>query len=128
MEINDFFGASASTKVYDIGAGVFCSRVNENSFIGCAFRNELVDRNGLYASVLVEHLGYQNRFVRFVNGQFNFKDVFLFGGTIKENIAYGKPGASSEEIEAAANKANAFDFINSFLSIVSSFIFFISKN
>jgi ABC-type multidrug transport system fused ATPase/permease subunit len=42
------------------------------------------------------------------------QDVLLFGGTIKENIAYGKPGASQEEIEAAARKANAHDFITSF--------------
>jgi ABC-type multidrug transport system fused ATPase/permease subunit len=42
------------------------------------------------------------------------QDVLLFGGTIKENIAYGKPGASQEEIEAAARKANAHDFIISF--------------
>jgi ABC transporter fused permease/ATP-binding protein len=42
------------------------------------------------------------------------QDVMLFGGTIKENIMYGKPGASQEEIEAAARKANAHDFIISF--------------
>jgi ABC-type multidrug transport system fused ATPase/permease subunit len=42
------------------------------------------------------------------------QDVLLFGGTIRENIAYGKPGAAQEEIEAAARKANAHDFITSF--------------
>ncbi|OWK35073.1 ABC transporter ATP-binding protein [Fimbriiglobus ruber] len=42
------------------------------------------------------------------------QDVFLFGGTIRENIAYGRPGASGEEIEAAARKANAHDFIAGF--------------
>lgn len=42
------------------------------------------------------------------------QDVFLFGGTIRENIAYGKPGASDEEIIQAAVKANAWDFIKSF--------------
>lgn len=42
------------------------------------------------------------------------QDVFLFGGTIRENIEYGKPGASLEEIEAAARKANAHIFIDSF--------------
>ena len=35
----------------------------------------------------------------------------LFGGTIFENIAYGKPGATMEEIESAATQANAHDFI-----------------
>jgi ABC-type multidrug transport system fused ATPase/permease subunit len=42
------------------------------------------------------------------------QDVLLFGGTIKENIAYGKPDASFEEIEEAAKKAFANDFIVSF--------------
>lgn len=42
------------------------------------------------------------------------QDVVLFGGTIYENIAYGKPGASKEEVTEAARKANAWDFISSF--------------
>ncbi len=39
------------------------------------------------------------------------QEVYLFDGTIKENIAYGKPSASDEEIEEAARKANIHDFI-----------------
>ena len=39
------------------------------------------------------------------------QDVYLFGGTIRENIAYGKPGASMEEIIEAAKKANIHDFV-----------------
>lgn len=42
------------------------------------------------------------------------QDVHLFGGTIAENIAYGKPGATQEEIEHAAREANAAEFIESF--------------
>jgi ABC transporter fused permease/ATP-binding protein len=42
------------------------------------------------------------------------QDVLLFGGTIADNIAYGRPGASREEIVAAARQANAHDFITSF--------------
>ncbi len=42
------------------------------------------------------------------------QEVLLFGGTIKENIAYGKPGASNEEIEHAAEQAYAKEFIESF--------------
>jgi ABC-type multidrug transport system fused ATPase/permease subunit len=42
------------------------------------------------------------------------QEVMLFGGSIKENIEYGKPGATDEEIFAAAKKANALDFIESF--------------
>ena len=39
------------------------------------------------------------------------QDVYLFCGSIKENIAYGKPEASMEEIEEAARKANIHEFI-----------------
>ncbi len=42
------------------------------------------------------------------------QDVLLFGGTIRENIAYGRLNASNEEIETAAKRANAHDFISSF--------------
>ena len=42
------------------------------------------------------------------------QDVLLFGGTIAENIAYGRPGATHTEIEEAARKANAHDFIVGF--------------
>ncbi|MBC5863091.1 ABC transporter ATP-binding protein [Flavobacterium turcicum] len=42
------------------------------------------------------------------------QDVILFGGTIKENIAYGKPNATDEEILLAAKQANAYHFIESF--------------
>ena len=41
------------------------------------------------------------------------QDVYLFAGSILENIRYGKPGASDEEIYAAAKRANAHDFIMS---------------
>ncbi len=39
------------------------------------------------------------------------QDVYLFSGTVAENIAYGKPGASREEIENAARLAGAHEFI-----------------
>jgi ABC-type multidrug transport system fused ATPase/permease subunit len=42
------------------------------------------------------------------------QDVILFAGTIYENIAFGKPSASKEEVEAAAVQANAFEFIQRF--------------
>jgi ABC-type multidrug transport system fused ATPase/permease subunit len=42
------------------------------------------------------------------------QDVFLFGGTIRENISYGKPGSDPDEIIDAAKQANAWDFIQSF--------------
>ena len=42
------------------------------------------------------------------------QDVYLFTGTIFENIAYGKPGATREEVVAAAKNANAHEFIMQF--------------
>lgn len=42
------------------------------------------------------------------------QEVLLFGGSIRENIAYAKPDASEEEIISAAKKANAWQFIKTF--------------
>jgi subfamily B ATP-binding cassette protein MsbA len=42
------------------------------------------------------------------------QDVFLFHGTVRDNIAFGKPGASEAEIVAAARAAHAHDFIMAF--------------
>ncbi|EKT4551924.1 ATP-binding cassette domain-containing protein [Flavobacterium psychrophilum] len=42
------------------------------------------------------------------------QDVILFGGSIRENIAYGKPDATEEEIMIAAKQANAINFVNGF--------------
>jgi ATP-binding cassette subfamily B protein len=42
------------------------------------------------------------------------QEVILFGGTIRENISYGKANATFEEIQEAARKANALDFIENF--------------
>jgi len=42
------------------------------------------------------------------------QDVMLFGGSIRENIAYGKLSASNEEIIRAAERANAHEFVSSF--------------
>lgn len=42
------------------------------------------------------------------------QEVLLFGGTIRENILYGKPNASLEEVETAAKMANSWEFISGF--------------
>jgi ABC-type multidrug transport system fused ATPase/permease subunit len=42
------------------------------------------------------------------------QEILLFGGTIRENIEYGRPGANEEEIIEAAKKANAHEFIDAF--------------
>jgi ABC-type multidrug transport system fused ATPase/permease subunit len=42
------------------------------------------------------------------------QDVMLFGGSIKDNIAYGNPSATDSDIMEAAKKANAWEFIDGF--------------
>lgn len=42
------------------------------------------------------------------------QDVFLFNGTIEDNIKYGAPNATPDQVEAAARAANAHDFIMAF--------------
>lgn len=42
------------------------------------------------------------------------QDIFLFGGTIRENIGYGDPGAGEDRIIEAARHANAWEFISRF--------------
>ncbi|SDC28966.1 ABC transporter ATP-binding protein [Williamwhitmania taraxaci] len=42
------------------------------------------------------------------------QDIFLFGGTIRDNIAYGKPNATEAMVEQAARQANAWEFISQF--------------
>jgi ATP-binding cassette subfamily B protein len=43
-----------------------------------------------------------------------FQDASLFSGTLRENIAYGRPGASDEEVAGAARRANADGFVRRF--------------
>ena len=42
------------------------------------------------------------------------QDIFLFGGSIRENICYGDPGATKQQVIEAAKQANAWEFINRF--------------
>ncbi|MDO5734449.1 MAG: ABC transporter ATP-binding protein [Eubacteriales bacterium] len=48
------------------------------------------------------------------NIAFVFQDVYLFNDTIENNIKFGKPEASREEVESAAKKAHCYDFIMGF--------------
>lgn len=45
------------------------------------------------------------------NFSFVFQRVYLFSDTIANNIRFGKPDASMEEVKAAAKKARCYDFI-----------------
>ena len=50
------------------------------------------------------------------------QDVMLFGGSIKDNIAYGNPSASDSDIMEAAKKANAWEFIEGFPSKMETIV------
>jgi ATP-binding cassette subfamily B protein len=54
-------------------------------------------------------LGHLRRHISIIE-----QDIFLFSRSIAENIAFGKPGATQEEIESAAKAAQAHEFITSF--------------
>ncbi len=66
--------------------------------------------------ILFDERDYQSISVSALRSQMAIvpQDIFLFGGTIRENIAYGKTGSSEEMIIEAARKANAWEFINQF--------------
>jgi ATP-binding cassette subfamily B protein len=50
------------------------------------------------------------------------QDVYLFAGTIKENIAYGKPGATFDEIVDAAKQAGAHEFISDMINGYDTYV------
>lgn len=66
-----------------------------------------------YGRILIDNKDYREYSLYDLRKQIAIvpQDVLLFGGTIRENIAYGKPEASMDEIIDAAKKANAKQFI-----------------
>jgi len=68
--------------------------------------------------ILVDGQDISTRSRRSLRQQIGYvgQDVFLFRGSIRENIAFGKPGASEDEIVAAAKAAHAHEFIMAFPS------------
>lgn len=66
--------------------------------------------------VLIDGIDVQNWSLDALRSQIGTieQDIFLFSRSIAENIAFGAPGASQEQIEAAARAAQAHDFISSF--------------
>lgn len=67
-------------------------------------------------SILIDGMPIQSYDLSYLRSQIAYvpQDVILFGGTIFENILYGKQDASMEEVREAAEKANALKFIESF--------------
>ncbi len=69
-----------------------------------------------YGRLLVDGRDARDYRLHELRGQMSMvpQEVLLFGGSIAENIAYGKPDATAQEIERAARQANAHSFIESF--------------
>jgi ATP-binding cassette subfamily B protein len=67
-------------------------------------------------SVLIDGIDVRDINLKSLRQNIGFvqQDVYLFAGTIEENIRYGKPNATKEEIIEAAKNANAHDFITTF--------------
>lgn len=65
--------------------------------------------------ILIDGRDYRERSLNWLHSSIGYvlQQPHLFSGTIRENIAYGKPDASEEEIESAARTACAHDFIMS---------------
>lgn len=97
-----------------IEAGQVVALVGENG-AGKSTIADLVPRfhDVTSGAVLVDGYDVRSVTVRSLRGQMAMvpQEVILFGGTIRENIAYGRPDATDTEIEAAAQAANAHDFI-----------------
>ena len=66
--------------------------------------------------ILVDHVNVQDWYLESLRNQISIieQDVFLFSRSIAENIAFGKPDSTREEIIQAAKEAQAHDFIMSF--------------
>jgi len=77
-----------------------------------------------FGRVLIDGQDSRNYRLHDLRGQMALvpQDVLLFGGTIAENIAYGRPGATLAEIEDAARKGNAHAFITSFPDGYQTFV------
>jgi len=63
--------------------------------------------------ILIDGIPIKNMTLRSLRSNISmvFQDVFLWGGTIRENICYGRPDATDEEVFAAAKTASIHDFI-----------------
>lgn len=102
---------------FDAGAGETIAIVGQTGS-GKTTLTRLINRiyDVDHGQVLVDGVDVRQWSIESLRSQISIieQDVFLFSGSIKENIAFGCEDASDEEIEAAAREAQAHDFILSF--------------
>ena len=74
--------------------------------------------------ILVDGFDIRNVTVKSLRSQIGMvqQDVYLFSGTVYDNIEYGRPGASKKEIEAAAKMAGAHEFISQMTEGYETFV------
>ena len=74
--------------------------------------------------ILIDGQDVKNVTLRSLREQIGFvqQDVYLFSGTVLENIQYGKPGASRQEVEEAAKKAGAHAFITELVNGYDTYV------
>ena len=74
--------------------------------------------------ILIDGQDVKNVTLRSLREQIGFvqQDVYLFSGTVLENIQYGKPGASRQEVEEAAKKAGAHGFITELVNGYDTYV------
>jgi ATP-binding cassette subfamily B (MDR/TAP) protein 1 len=79
---------------------------------------QLVERfyDPISGAVTLDGVDLRQLNVRWLRQQIGLvgQEPVLFAGTIADNISYGKPGSTRDEVEAAAKMANAYDFIQEF--------------
>jgi ATP-binding cassette subfamily B protein len=102
------FSISPGEKVALVGR----SGSGKSTIISLLMRFYEPDNGGIYADddaiAGIDLAGYRK------NVGIVPQEVILFGGSIRENIAYAKPGATLEEVREAARQANALEFIEGF--------------
>jgi ABC-type multidrug transport system fused ATPase/permease subunit len=111
-EVEIFHNLSFKVKPGEKIALVGVSGSGKSTIVNLLLRFYPVDRG----VITVDNANINSYSLSSYRGNFGIvpQEVILFGGTIEENIAYGKPSASPTEIEEAARKANALEFILKF--------------
>ncbi len=104
-----FHGLNLSIKAGEYVALVGASGVGKTTLCSLIPRFYQVQKG----QVLLDGLPVEKAALRSLRQNIGMvqQDVYLFAGTIGENIAYGRPGCTQEEIIAAAQKAGAHEFI-----------------